>query len=50
MMVLYMIQFIDKTTLGNSVNLGLKVDNHLTAVCVVVLAQSFSFIISPWES
>ncbi|CED84805.1 Permease of the major facilitator superfamily [Phaffia rhodozyma] len=32
MMILYLVQFMDKTTLGNSVNLGLKTDNHLTSL------------------
>lgn len=30
MMVLYAMQFIDKTTLGNSSILGIKTDTHLT--------------------
>lgn len=30
-MALYLIQFLDKTTLGSSSILGLKKDNHLSA-------------------
>ena len=30
MMILYAMQFIDKTTLGNSSILGIKTDTHLT--------------------
>lgn len=41
MMVLYAMQFIDKTTLGNSSILGIKTDTHLTTTQYNLLGSLF---------
>jgi len=50
MMVLYFVQFTDKTTLGSSSILGIKVDNHLTASEYNWLGTIFylSYLIFEW--
>lgn len=41
MMLLYFIQFADKTSLGNSAILGLRADNHLSASQYNLLGTGF---------
>ncbi|KAM0748114.1 MFS general substrate transporter [Meredithblackwellia eburnea MCA 4105] len=50
MMILYLVQFMDKTTLGNSVLLGVKTANHLTTVQYNVLSSIFyvSYLLFEW--
>ena len=50
MMFLYLIQFWDKTTLGSSVLLGVKTDNHLTTAEYNWLSTIFylSYLIFEW--